>query len=245
MNDGWIKLHRSFLDWEWYTCPNTSRLFIHCLLKANHKDGKHQGEPVPRGTFLTSLELLSQQTGLTVKCIRTSLKHLEETGEVGTERARKGTRLSICKYDTYQSLDLVKGREKANEGQAKGTEGATNKKEKNLKNEEEKSIFDYFRRGYKNLGGTVRGNETEFSNFIKKHKDWKEVLPDLDPLLMCIANQKQALRIAGKFVPEWKNLSTWINQRCWEDEQVSPEPKTMTNSERVAFILANEDRGNN
>ncbi|MEE9351689.1 MAG: hypothetical protein V3U78_05470 [Thiotrichaceae bacterium] len=145
MDNGWIKLHRSFLNWEWYDSQNTSRLFIHCLLKANHKDGKHQGDIVPRGTFLTSLDILSQQTGLSVKSVRTSLKHLEKTGEIGTERARKGTRLTICKYDTYQSLEVTTGTEtgtpRANEGQTKGTEGATNNNDKNKKKDKKIKIF--------------------------------------------------------------------------------------------------------
>jgi hypothetical protein len=143
MNNGWIKLHRSFLDWEWYECPNTARLFIHCLLKANHKDGKYKGDDVPRGTFLTSLELLSQQTGLSVKSVRTSLKHLEKTGEVGTKRARKGTRLTVCNYATYQSLELDRGtesgKEGAHEGHERGTKGATNKNDNN-NNKENKFI---------------------------------------------------------------------------------------------------------
>jgi len=146
MNDGWIKLHRSFLDWEWYECPNTARLFIHCLLKANHKEGRHKGELVPRGTFLTSLELLSQQTKLSIKSVRTALKHLEETGEIGTERARKGTKITICKYSTYQSSATAGGTEEgtegADEGQEEGTEGATNKNEKKEKKERDLELFE-------------------------------------------------------------------------------------------------------
>lgn len=137
MNNGWIKLHRSFLDWEWYNCPNTARLFLHCLLKANHKDKKWQGQIIKRGTFLTSLDILSKETGMSVKSVRTSLAKLEKTGEIGTERARKGTKLTICNYGTYQKKEIEEGtpngKEGANEGQEKGKEGATNKNNKNIK----------------------------------------------------------------------------------------------------------------
>jgi hypothetical protein len=37
---GWIKIHRSILEWEWYEDTNTFRLFMHLILKANHKDRK-------------------------------------------------------------------------------------------------------------------------------------------------------------------------------------------------------------
>ncbi len=72
---GWIQLYRKFMDWEWYTDTNTKSLFIHCLLKANHKEGKWRGHKIGRGQFLTSLNNLSQETGLSVRNVRTSLKH--------------------------------------------------------------------------------------------------------------------------------------------------------------------------
>ena len=51
--DGWISLHRKLKDWEWYTEPNTFRLFIHCLLSANHKDNSWRGIEVKKGSFVT------------------------------------------------------------------------------------------------------------------------------------------------------------------------------------------------
>jgi hypothetical protein len=83
------------------------------------------------------------------------------------------------------------------------------------KTENELGIFDGFRKAYP---GTKNGNQTEFTNFMKKHKDWKEVLPDLKPLLDCIINQRDMAIRTGSFVPQWKNMSTWINNRCWEEE---------------------------
>lgn len=80
---------------------------------------------------------------------------------------------------------------------------------------EEELMFDTFRKAYK---GTKRGLNTEFTNFKKKHKDWREVLP----LLLPAYKHQQELREQGKatgcFVPQEKNLQTYINQRCWEEE---------------------------
>ena len=59
---------------------------------------------------------------------------------------------------------------------------------------------------------------TEFENFQKKHRDWKEVLPSLSGILERQEKARNEKRASGGFVPEWKNLSTWINQRCWEEE---------------------------
>ena len=76
------------------------------------------------------------------------------------------------------------------------------------------NIFNSFRKLYP---GTKRGNETEFKNF-KKHKDWKSVLPTLESaILNQIASRNKKIELR-QFIPEWKHIQTWINQRCWEEE---------------------------
>ena len=75
---GFISLHRKILNWEWYDEPNTFKMFIHCLLRANHKDSSWRGEDIKRGQFITSLSHLATETGLSVKQVRTALKNLEQ-----------------------------------------------------------------------------------------------------------------------------------------------------------------------
>lgn len=103
--EGWIKLHRQLLEWEWYDEPDTFRLFLHCLLKANHKDNNYRGQKVKAGSFLTSRELLSNETGLSVQKVRTSLERLELTKEITTKKSKKGTVLQIVKYSSYQGVN--------------------------------------------------------------------------------------------------------------------------------------------
>ena len=82
------------------------------------------------------------------------------------------------------------------------------------KNEKNKEVFNEFRILYP---GKKRGNETEFKDFTKKHKDWKEVLSLLLPAVKGQIKHRENIP-PGKFVPEWKYLKTWINQRNWEEE---------------------------
>ena len=77
-----VKISRSLLYWGWYTNVNTKCLFLHCILNANWKPGDFQGIHCQRGQFISSIEKLSQQTGLTIQQVRTALKHLESTGEI-------------------------------------------------------------------------------------------------------------------------------------------------------------------
>lgn len=101
----YVKISRKILEWEWYTDANTKVLFLHILLKANWKDGRFQGIEVPRGSFVTSLQNLAAETGLTVRNVRTALKHLENTGEVTSNRHVKFSVITVKNYDRYQSGD--------------------------------------------------------------------------------------------------------------------------------------------
>jgi hypothetical protein len=91
-------------------------------------------------------------------------------------------------------------------------------KEEDIDKDNDKEIeeqFEIFRQGYP---GTKNGHDVEFLNLTKKHKDWREIVPILfdriNYQMVCRAEKE----IAGGFIPEWKNLKTWINQRCWEEE---------------------------
>lgn len=78
-----------------------------------------------------------------------------------------------------------------------------------------KDEFELFRKRYP---GTKRGLDTEFENFKKKHKDYKEVVSLLAPALEALITWREQKKMVGQFVPEYANLSTWINQRRWEVE---------------------------
>ena len=85
----------------------------------------------------------------------------------------------------------------------------------NGKEKEREEIFEKFRIEYP---GTKRGNKIELDNLKKKHKDWKEIIPVLSESLTYQKSMRERKRLSGEFVPEWKNLQTWINNRCWEEE---------------------------
>lgn len=102
--NSWIKLHSGFTEWEWYKDNNTKSLFIHCLLKANWKNGNFRGEEILRGSFVTSLEHLSKELGLTIRQTRTALEHLISTGEVTSKSTNKYRIITIVKYNLYQEM---------------------------------------------------------------------------------------------------------------------------------------------
>jgi hypothetical protein len=99
---GWIKLHRQITDWEWYDDHNTFRLFMHLLLKANHKERSYRGVKIEVGCVMTGRELLSKETGLSVQQIRTCLERLKSTNEITIKSNKQGTIIQVVKYKDYQ-----------------------------------------------------------------------------------------------------------------------------------------------
>ena len=102
MGHGFISLHRKILEWEWYSDQNTFRIFIHLLLKANHKDNKYKGFMIKRGQLTTSLTSLETELKIGKQSIRTSLNRLKKTSEINTQTNTRFTLITICNYESYQ-----------------------------------------------------------------------------------------------------------------------------------------------
>lgn len=100
----YIKLSRNILSWEWYSDINTCRLFIHMLLKANWREGNFRGTTVPRGSFVSSIGKLAEETQLTPDEVRTAIKHLIRTHEVTKQSYSKYTVFTVKNYTMYQNF---------------------------------------------------------------------------------------------------------------------------------------------
>lgn len=101
---GFIKLHRKMLDWGWYSDINTSRLFIHLLLKASSTNRNYRDIRLKKGQLITSIKLLSEQTGLTVRQVRTCIDKLKKTNEVTTSTNMQYSIITIKKWTEYQAI---------------------------------------------------------------------------------------------------------------------------------------------
>jgi hypothetical protein len=77
-----------------------------------------------------------------------------------------------------------------------------------------RQMFEEFRLAYP---GTKRGFQTEYDNFKRKNTRYREIVPMLMPALNRLKQYHEQCAAAGRFCPNYKNLSTWINQRCWEE----------------------------
>ncbi len=100
--EGWVTLHRKFLQWEWFDKPEMVQLFIWLLLNANYADKKWQGTVIKRGQLLTTTPKIMEALRLTERQTRTCISRLKSTGEVSVKTTNKYSIITICNYDRYQ-----------------------------------------------------------------------------------------------------------------------------------------------
>ena len=105
MNEGFIKIYRSLMDWEWYKDSNTTRVFLHLLLNANWEDSRYRGHEVPKGSLVCGRKKLAEDLGMTEREIRTSLNHLKSTNEVTIKSTNRFSIVSIVNWEKFQGLN--------------------------------------------------------------------------------------------------------------------------------------------
>jgi hypothetical protein len=212
---GWIKLHRKFLDWEWFNKSEAVHLFLYMLIKANHKDAKWQGNDVKRGQFISSLGNISNATGISIQQIRTILKKLEKTNEIEVKSTSQFTIVTICKYDCYQDENETTNKPLTNNQQTTNKRSTTNKND----NKEKKILFDEF--------------WTLYSKSIDKQKCLDKFEKLSDEEIKSIFETLPFYIIQTPDKTYRKNPLTYLNGKCWNDIDLS-KPQMINN------VLPNE-----
>jgi len=83
---------------------------------------------------------------------------------------------------------------------------------------EENELIKLFDKARKMIPGSPGGLKSEFEYFKNKNKDWKTIIPLLVPAIDGEMQYRAFMKEKGKWVPEWKNFRSWLNQRRWEQE---------------------------
>ena len=196
-----VKLHRKITKWRWYQDANTFRVFVHLIIKANVYDNDFENITVHRGQVVTSIAQLAKDLKISVKSVRTALEHLKSTGEVAIKTTSKYSIITVINYDDYQKVANTS----ANEGQAKGTQGANEgqqyKKEKNIKNVKkeredslpQKQTFGEFENVYL--------TEAELSNLNKRYPN--DYLHKIEHLSAYLASSGKAYNNHYAVLLQW------------------------------------------
>lgn len=133
--EGYIKLYRELLDWEWFTDANTLKVWIYCLLRARFTDGRYKGTEVPRGSFTTDLQSMADDLNMPIQNLRTAIQHLVQSGEITKKSTNKFTTITVEKYDDYQDEQQTTNKQLTNNQQTTNKQLTSIKERKNVNNE--------------------------------------------------------------------------------------------------------------
>jgi hypothetical protein len=170
---GWIKLHRSLKDWEWYDDHNATRLLLHLLVSVNYEDKQWKGQTVKAGSMITSWESLAKEVGLSVKQIRLAMSKLESSKEVVRFTTNKWQAVTLVKWDKLQGCN-------SEQGSQRDSQRATTKEYKEIKKVFSTPTVQEVMEYCKERNNLVDANK--FVNFYaskgwmvgkNKMKDWK------------------------------------------------------------------------
>lgn len=155
--------------------------------------------------------------------VYSAIDELKERGycKVVTNRNEKG--MIVGNDYTFYEDPNVENLNMDNQVQINTNISLPNTKEtynKEINKEEIKELkekFANFVSAYKKMGGKARGLDTEFNDFTKRHKDWKQVLPYLQLAVQRETKARNQANAQKKFFPEPKMLQTYLGkQRAWE-----------------------------
>lgn len=100
--NGFIKLHRKIMAWEWYNDNVVKAVFLHLLLTAQYEPCTRRDCIILPGQLLVGRRKLAAELGLSEQQVRTALKKLKETGEIGCVATNKYTLITIANWNEYQ-----------------------------------------------------------------------------------------------------------------------------------------------
>lgn len=101
--NGFIKSHRSLLEWEWHDDPAMLSVWIHILHLVRFDEGSWHGKMIDIGQYWTSIPTLCKLTGLSAQRVRTCLTRLKSTGEITDESTDKGRLITVVNWAKYQA----------------------------------------------------------------------------------------------------------------------------------------------
>lgn len=102
MDQSWFKIYRKIIDWEWFSCPYTLKVFIYLLSVANYKKKNWRGLELQPGDVITGRKQLALNLDMSEQKIRTILERLKSTNEITIKTSPQGSVIHIVRYAMYQ-----------------------------------------------------------------------------------------------------------------------------------------------
>lgn len=199
------------LDWEWYDHPTVGRIFIHCLLKANHEEKKWRGKTILPGQLITSASKLGKELGLSRQQIRTGLATIQSTSELTIETTNNYTLITITNWETHQQTNQP-------DNHPHNHQITTNKNNKN-NNKDKNNIYAPLFESFWNAYPLKKSKKKASQLFFQAVKSGVAA----EKIIQAATDYAN---LPGRQQAYTKHPTTWLRGGCWDDEHV---PTATTN----------------
>lgn len=211
---GWIKLYRKLLESPVFDSEKGLKIWVWCLLKANHKDKVifigRQRLLVKKGSFIMG----GNNAQEVLKIARSTIFHwlhiLEREGMVSIKKTNKYTVVTIPKWNDYQDdwhqMDINSA---SNE-----TQKNTNKNDNNVKNEKkntDNALFEEFWKIYPRKEAKAKAR-VAFERKVHTIEQFRVIATFITHAVRSDRWQEDG----GRFIP---HATTFINQERWNDDK--------------------------
>jgi hypothetical protein len=214
--NGYIKLYKKIREWKWYKSSETYHLFSHLILSANFKDSEFMSETIKRGQLLTGLFSLSNQTGISIRAIRTGLERLKQSGEITIKTTNRFSIITICKYEDYQGQDIENDKPTTSQRQTNDKQTTTSEEVKNDKND--KNDKKTYSSDFERFWDAYPRKTAKFAAAASFSKLPPGTLNLILTALSWQCKQRQWIENNGSYIPI---PTTYLNQRRWEDQPLN------------------------
>jgi len=180
MKQGWIQLHRSLLDSKVWIKHNATRVWIWCLLKANHKVNHVSWKTgigstvvtVQPGQFVTGRNSGHEETGLAASTWVDAMKFLQKEKMITLKPDTHYTLVTITNWKLYQEVlpHVQQATVPASDNQPTGTQhpSDTIKNEEKGKNDKKEEEAIYILQQFNQITGKSFKSRPENLNPIKE-----------------------------------------------------------------------------
>jgi len=202
---GYVKLYRKLEEKGYYKNSKYVHLWIHLLMKANHKGNEFMFNKkltkINPGQFITGRKKLSEETNINSNTIENILTLFENEQQIEQQKTNKYRIITIKEWKQYQSTTTSQ-QQNNNRVTTKQQQNNTNKNEEN----EEKNIsFETFW----NLYDKKRGDKS------KIEKKWNKLTLEIQQKIIDYIPGYIKSQPDKKFR---KDPQTFFNNESWNDE---------------------------
>jgi hypothetical protein len=230
--DGFIKLDRGLLNWEYWEDDAMVKTWVALLILANHEDRVWNGITIRRGQLVTSLGKLEKLLAHKKGTIRSTIARMKRAQQITQESTQRYTIITVCNYERYQGVNSYTAHNTAhNDAHKNRTKSGTKTAQKRALNKNISGSILYSSPNgseYNTLPQGVSGDFLKFQEWIETHAaevakmqqpfteaQYQDIQQNFDPREVAdvLEDMSNTANLLKKYKSAYKTCKSWLKVR--------------------------------